>query len=134
MKWFARFCLFVFATLFCSMNLNAQSKRKVIIDQGAAGPGGTDMQAILALVNSPDTDVLGVTVVTGDAWRDEEVQHALRGRYLGLAAHRTVSELQNRFSPTNLSHGRFDSISYSRQLTINPSEIFTITKPCVCTS
>jgi inosine-uridine nucleoside N-ribohydrolase len=78
MKWFARFCLFVFATLFCSMNLNAQSKRKVIIDQDAAGPGGTDMQAILALVNSPDTDVLGITVVTGDAWRDEEVQHALR--------------------------------------------------------
>ena len=36
------------------------------------------MQAILALVNSPDTDVLGITVVTGDAWRDEEVQHTLR--------------------------------------------------------
>lgn len=56
----------------------AQSKRKVIIDQDAAGPGGTDMQAILALVNSPDTDVLGITVLTGDAWRDEEVQHTLR--------------------------------------------------------
>ena len=36
------------------------------------------MQAILALVNSPDTDVLGITVLTGDAWRDEEVQHTLR--------------------------------------------------------
>lgn len=58
--------------------LDAQSKRKVIIDQDAAGPGGTDMQAILALVNSPDTDVLGITVLTGDAWRDEEVQHTLR--------------------------------------------------------
>jgi inosine-uridine nucleoside N-ribohydrolase len=56
----------------------AQDKRKVIIDQDAAGPGGTDMQAILALVNSPDADVLGITVVTGDAWRDEEVQHTLR--------------------------------------------------------
>src|SRR5579863_1776643 len=58
--------------------LSAQSKRKVIIDQDAAGPGGTDMQAILALVNSADTDVLGITVLTGDAWRDEEVQHTLR--------------------------------------------------------
>jgi len=29
-------------------------------------------------VNSPDTDVLGITVLTGDAWRDEEVQHTLR--------------------------------------------------------
>ncbi len=56
----------------------AQGKRKVIIDQDAAGPGGTDMQAILALINSPDTEVLGITVLTGDAWRDEEVQHTLR--------------------------------------------------------
>ena len=55
-----------------------QGKRKVIIDQDAAGPGGTDMQAILALINSPDTDVLGITVLTGDAWRDEEVLHTLR--------------------------------------------------------
>ena len=45
-----------------------QAKRKVIIDQDAAGPGGTDMQAILSLVNSPDTEVLGITVLTGDAW------------------------------------------------------------------
>lgn len=58
--------------------LCAQSRRKVIIDQDASGPGGTDMQAILALVNAPQTDVLGITIVTGDAWRDEEVQHTLR--------------------------------------------------------
>ena len=55
-----------------------QQKRKLIIDQDAAGPGGTDMQAILALVNSPETDVLGITIVTGDQWRDEEVAHTLR--------------------------------------------------------
>jgi inosine-uridine nucleoside N-ribohydrolase len=56
----------------------AQTRRKVIIDQDAAGPGGTDMQAILSLINSPNTEVLGITVLTGDAWRDEEVQHTLR--------------------------------------------------------
>jgi purine nucleosidase len=78
MRGLARFCAFAFAILCFSMSLTAQSKRKVIIDQDAAGPGGTDMQAILALVNSPDTDVLGITVLTGDAWRDEEVQHTLR--------------------------------------------------------
>jgi len=61
-----------------ALSLNAQAKRKIIIDQDAAGPGGTDMQAILALVNSPETDVLGITVLTGDAWRDEEVRHTLR--------------------------------------------------------
>jgi purine nucleosidase len=66
-----------FTALFAASGV-AQGKRKVIIDQDCAGPGGTDMQAILALVNSPDTDVLGITVLTGDAWRDEEVQHTLR--------------------------------------------------------
>ena len=78
MKWLNR--VGIFAVLFsaCGLAAQAQGKRKVIIDQDAAGPGGTDMQSILALVNSPDTDVLGITVLTGDAWRDEEVQHTLR--------------------------------------------------------
>ena len=78
MKLLARICAFAFAVLSCALSLNAQTKKKVIIDQDAAGPGGTDMQAILALVNSPETEVLGITVLTGDAWRDEEVQHTLR--------------------------------------------------------
>src|SRR5689334_11289638 len=56
----------------------AQAKRKVIVDEDCSGPGGTNMQAVLTLVNSPDTEVLGITVPTGDAWRDEEVAHALR--------------------------------------------------------
>jgi purine nucleosidase len=74
------FSLFLFFILFfaAALSSTAQSKRKVIIDQDCAGPGGTDMQALLTLINSPDTQVLGITVVTGDAWRDEEVQHALR--------------------------------------------------------
>jgi len=56
----------------------AQDKRKIIIDQDCAGPGGTDTQAILAIVQSPETDVLGITIVTGDAWQPEETQTALR--------------------------------------------------------
>jgi inosine-uridine nucleoside N-ribohydrolase len=55
-----------------------QEKRKVILDEDAAGPGGTDQQAILLLVQSPRTEVLGVTVVTGDSWLKEEVAHTLR--------------------------------------------------------
>ena len=58
--------------------IHAQAKRKVIIDEDCSGPGGTNMQAILTLINSPDTEVLGITVSTGDAWRDEEVAHTLR--------------------------------------------------------
>jgi len=53
-------------------------KRKVIIDQDAAGPAGTDQQSILLLIQSPQTEVLGVTVVTGDAWLKDEVAHTLR--------------------------------------------------------
>jgi purine nucleosidase len=78
MNWLNRVCLFAALSGACAFALQAQGKRKVIIDQDAAGPGGTDMQSILALVNSPETQVLGITVLTGDAWRDEEVQHTLR--------------------------------------------------------
>jgi inosine-uridine nucleoside N-ribohydrolase len=55
-----------------------QGPRKIIIDQDEAGPGGTDQQATLLLIQSPQTDVLGITVVTGDAWLKEEVAHTLR--------------------------------------------------------
>jgi len=56
----------------------SQDKRKIIIDEDAAGPGGTDQQTILMLIQSPQTEVLGVTVVTGDQWLKAEVAHTLR--------------------------------------------------------
>ena len=34
--------------------------------------------SMLALLQSPQVDVLGITVVTGNAWRDDEARHALR--------------------------------------------------------
>ena len=55
-----------------------QQKRKIIIDQDAAGPGGTDQQSMLLLIQSPQTEILGITVVTGDQWLNEEVAHTLR--------------------------------------------------------
>jgi purine nucleosidase len=61
-----------------SLVSTAQEKRKIIIDQDAAGPAGTDQQAILLLIQSPKAEVLGITVVTGDAWLTEEVAHTLR--------------------------------------------------------
>ncbi len=54
------------------------AQRKVIIDQDAMGPAGSNLQAILLLLQSPDVDLLGITVPSGDGWRDEEVAHALR--------------------------------------------------------
>ena len=72
--------VWVLAAIVLSVSLTAsgQEKRKIIIDQDAAGPGGTDQQAILMLIQSPQTQVLGITVVTGDAWLKSEVAHTLR--------------------------------------------------------
>jgi purine nucleosidase len=53
-------------------------RRMVIIDQDAFGPAGSNLQAILLLLQAADVDVLGITVVSGDGWRDEEVDHTLR--------------------------------------------------------
>src|SRR5712672_2138304 len=55
-----------------------KEKRKIILDQDAAGPAGTDLQSTLLLIQSPQTEVLGVTVVTGDGWLKDEVAHTLR--------------------------------------------------------
>lgn len=78
MVFYRKRILALIVALFISLPLWAQGKRKVIVDEDAAGPGGTDQQAILALIQSPKTDVLGITVVTGDQWRNEEVAHTLR--------------------------------------------------------
>jgi inosine-uridine nucleoside N-ribohydrolase len=36
------------------------------------------MRALMVFLQSPDVNLLGITVVAGDGWRDEEVAHALR--------------------------------------------------------
>jgi inosine-uridine nucleoside N-ribohydrolase len=56
----------------------SEHRRLVIIDQDAFGPGGSNMQAILMLLQASDVQVLGITIVSGDGWRDEEVDHTLR--------------------------------------------------------
>lgn len=56
----------------------AQPRRKVIINEDCSGPGGSNMQTLAILIQSPQVEVLGITVVSGDAWRDEEVAHTLR--------------------------------------------------------
>ena len=62
--------------------------RLVIIDQDGSGPGGSDQMAIMSLLEAPHVKVLGITIVTGDAWRDEEVLHTLR--MLELTGHADV--------------------------------------------
>jgi purine nucleosidase len=57
---------------------SAQPRHKIIINEDASGPGGSNMQTLALLIQSPQVEVLGITVVSGDQWRDEEVAHALR--------------------------------------------------------
>ena len=52
--------------------------RLVLIDQDGSGPGGSNQMAMMVLLQSPQVQVLGITMVTGNAWRDEETQHTLR--------------------------------------------------------
>jgi len=68
--------------------LCAAQKRLVLIDQDGSGPGGSNQMAMLALLQAPQVQVLGITMVTGNAWRDEETQHTLR--MLELTGHRDV--------------------------------------------
>src|SRR5947208_9530241 len=56
----------------------AIEKQKVIIDQDAAGPAGSDRQAMRVLIQSPKTEVLGMTGVSGDQWLKAELAHTLR--------------------------------------------------------
>ena len=72
--------LFLFVPLFLitTSQALAQQPRKIIINQDCSGPGGSNLQTLLTLIQSPQVQVLGITVVSGNQWRDEEVAHTLR--------------------------------------------------------
>ena len=55
-----------------------EPKEKVILDQDAFGPATSNLQGLLMFIQSPKVDVLGITVMSGDGWRDENVAHTLR--------------------------------------------------------
>jgi len=78
MKFVRLWLIVVFIVTGVTCLAQSSAKRKIIIDQDAAGPGGTDQQSILLLIQSPQAEVLGITVVTGDAWLKSEVAHTLR--------------------------------------------------------
>lgn len=75
---------FLIMVLPCS----GQNRRKVILDQDARGPATTDQQSLLLMLQSPQVETLGITIVSGDQWRDEEVAHTLR--MLELTGHKDV--------------------------------------------
>ena len=84
------FSLLVLGTSVCAGRyaVCAAQRRLVLIDQDGSGPGGSNQMAMLALLQAPQVQVLGITIVTGNAWRDEETQHTLR--MLELTGHAQI--------------------------------------------
>ena len=54
------------------------AKRKVIYDQDNSGPFGTDILGTLMMLQADSIDLLGITLVTGDAWLKQEMVYTLR--------------------------------------------------------
>jgi purine nucleosidase len=69
---------FALALLLLTIPAGAEQRRKIIIDEDCSGPAGSNLQTLLVLIQSPQVEVLGITVVSGDQWRDEELAHTLR--------------------------------------------------------
>ncbi len=99
----------------CVTLLPAQ-KRLVVIDEDGDGPGGSDQMAMLALLQSHDVEVLGITIVTGDAWRDEETLHTLR--MLELTGHAGVPVARGAVFPLirNREETRLEAALYGKAM------------------
>ncbi|HZS95533.1 MAG TPA: nucleoside hydrolase [Terriglobales bacterium] len=98
--------------------LHAQPRRKVIIDQDCSGPGGSNLQTLLVMLQSPQVEVLGITVVSGDQWRDEEIAHTLRlleiiGRTDVPVIPGAVFPLVNRREEAQLWQERYGKVAYA---------------------
>jgi inosine-uridine nucleoside N-ribohydrolase len=93
-------------------------RRKVIINEDCSGPGGSNMQTLLVMIQSPQVEVLGITVVSGDQWRDEEVAHTLRlleiiGRADISVVPGAVFPLVRRRGETQLWQERYGKVAYA---------------------
>ncbi len=64
-------------TLSAALPSRAAAPSLVFLDNDFAGPGGSDIQSLLPLLRS-NVRLLGLGVVTGDGWREEECAHLLR--------------------------------------------------------
>ena len=96
----------------------AQPKRKIVINQDCSGPGGSNLQTLALLIQSPDVEVLGITVVSGDQWRDEEVAHTLRlleimGRTEIPVLPGAVFPLVRRRDEAQLWQARYGTVAYA---------------------
>lgn len=71
-------CLGLMLIPLCAAAAPAERPRLVLIDQDGSGPGGSNQMGMMALLQAPQVEVLGITMVTGNAWRNDEARHTLR--------------------------------------------------------
>ena len=65
-------------TLAALSSIAIAQPRLILIDQDGSGPAGSNQMSMMVLLQSPAVKVLGITMVSGNAWEPEEVQHTLR--------------------------------------------------------
>jgi purine nucleosidase len=79
MSEFRRLLLLGFLALWWTEPAQAEAaRRKVIIDEDVGAASDSNIQSIALLLQAPDVDLLGITVVVGDGPRDLAVAHVLR--------------------------------------------------------
>ncbi len=61
-----------------TMKLPAGGKRKVIYDQDNSGPFSSNILGTLMMLQADNIDLLGITLVTGEAWMKQEMAFTLR--------------------------------------------------------
>ena len=66
----------------------ADGTRLVYLDNDFLGPGQSNIQSLIPVLRTPGVSVLGIGVVTGDAWLAEETAHVLR--FLEIAGNTAV--------------------------------------------
>lgn len=90
----------------------ASGQQLVVIDQDGSGPGGSNIRSTMALIQAPQAKVLGITMVTGNAWMAAETQHTLR--MLELIGRRDIGVYEGAVHPLvrsrkrTLAEQRFD--------------------------
>jgi inosine-uridine nucleoside N-ribohydrolase len=103
--------------LLAAISLTAQPRRKVFIDQDARGPVGTDITSMLILLQSPQVEVLGITITAGDGWAKAGTQTTLRMLELTGHGHVPVAQgaefpLLNSREETKLWEEQFGVFAY----------------------
>lgn len=118
-----------------ALGLAAQAqKRKVILDQDAMGPGGSNMLSMMMVIDAPGIDVLGITVESGDGWQEEDVQHTLRmleliGRTDIPVYRGATNPLLNTMERTKRWEGMFGKLAYKGAWMEEWPEYNTVERP-----